>query len=103
MQKSADQATASVSVIISAASSVAVVSKMLEHQVEQLHRLHDLGFRHWFERSRSWQRTHRITRAAQPAAPLAHGRLIGSTKLGSLFFTFPTRALTGQQILSLEG
>jgi hypothetical protein len=36
---------------------VAVVGKMLEHQVEQLHRLRDLGFRHWFERSRSWQRT----------------------------------------------
>jgi hypothetical protein len=25
-----------------------------------------LGFRHWFERSRSWQRTHRITRRRDP-------------------------------------
>jgi hypothetical protein len=39
----------------------------------------------------------------QSAAPLAHGKLIGSTKPGSLFFTFPTRVLTGQHIMSSEG
>jgi hypothetical protein len=49
MQKSADKAMAAVSVVISAARPVAVVGKMLEHQIEQLHRLRDLGFRHWFE------------------------------------------------------
>jgi hypothetical protein len=31
---------------------LAIDGEMLEHQVEQLHRLRDLGFRHWFERSR---------------------------------------------------
>jgi hypothetical protein len=38
---------AAVSVIITAAPPVAVGSKMLEHQVEQLHRLRDLAFWHW--------------------------------------------------------
>src|SRR5436190_17898474 len=66
MQKSADKAMAAVSVVITAARPVAVVGKMLEHQIEQLHRLRDLGFRHWFERSRSWQRTHPITRRRNP-------------------------------------
>ena len=66
MQKSADKAVAAVSVVITAVRPVAVVGKMLEHQVEQLHRLRDLGFRHWFERSRSWQRTHRITSRRNP-------------------------------------
>ena len=63
MQKSADKAVAAVSVIITAARPVAVVGKILEHQVEQLHRLCDLGFRHWFERSRSGQRTAAVSRA----------------------------------------
>src|SRR5277367_2693840 len=49
MQKSADKAVAAVSVIVTAARPVAVVGKMLEHQVEQLHPLCDLGFQHWFE------------------------------------------------------
>jgi hypothetical protein len=53
MQEGADKAMAAVSVIIMAARPVAVVGKMIEHQVEQLHRLHDLGFQHWFDRSRS--------------------------------------------------
>jgi hypothetical protein len=48
MQESADKAVAAVSVVITAARPVAVVGKMLEHQVEQLQRLGDLGFRHWF-------------------------------------------------------
>jgi hypothetical protein len=39
----------------------------------------------------------------QSAAPLAHGKLIDATKPGSLFFTLPTRALTGQQVMSSEG
>jgi hypothetical protein len=51
MQKSADKAVAAVSVIITAARPVAVVGKILEHQVEQLHPLCDLGFQHWFEYS----------------------------------------------------
>src|SRR5205814_9812881 len=51
MQKSADKAVAAVSVIVTATRPVAVVGKMLEHQIEQLHRLCDFGFRHWFERS----------------------------------------------------
>ena len=46
MQESADQALAPVSVIVMAARPVAVVGKMLEHQVEQLHRLCDFLFRH---------------------------------------------------------
>jgi hypothetical protein len=46
MQKSADKAMAAVSVVIAAARPVAVLAKMLEHQVEQLHRLCDLAFRH---------------------------------------------------------
>src|SRR4029077_12563391 len=53
MQKSADKAVAAVSVIITAARPVAVVGKILEHQVEQLHPLCDLAFWHWFECSRS--------------------------------------------------
>jgi len=43
----ADKAMAAISVIITAARPVAVVDKMVEHQVEQLHRLCDLGFWHW--------------------------------------------------------
>src|SRR3954451_20745906 len=46
MQKSADEAMAAVSVVITAARPVAVVGKMLEHEIEQLHRLRDLGLRH---------------------------------------------------------
>jgi hypothetical protein len=46
MQKSADKAVAAISVIITATRPVAVVGKMLEHQVEQLHRLSNLRFRH---------------------------------------------------------
>jgi hypothetical protein len=42
---------AAVSVIVTAARPVAVVGKELKHQVEQLHRLGDLGFQHWFDRS----------------------------------------------------
>ena len=52
MQESADEAMAAVSVVITAARPVAVVGKMLEHQIEQLHRLCYFRFRHWFERSR---------------------------------------------------
>src|SRR5947209_6478264 len=47
MQKSADKAVAAVSIIITAARPVPVFSKMLEHQIEQLYPLRDLGFRHW--------------------------------------------------------
>ena len=51
MQNSADKAVATISVVITATCPVAVVGKMLEHQIEQLHRLRHLVFRHWFERS----------------------------------------------------
>ena len=44
MQQSADKAVAAVSIIITAARLVAVVGKMLEHQIEQLYRLRGLGF-----------------------------------------------------------
>src|SRR5207237_9840592 len=100
MQKSADKAAAAVSVIITAARPVAVVGKMLEHQVEQLHRLCDFRFPHWFDRSRSGVRPGAYHRPPQSAAPLPHGRLIGSTKAGSLFLTFPTRGLTGHATIS---
>ena len=66
MQKSADKAMAAVSVVITAARPVAVVGKILEHQIEQLHRLCDFDFRHWFDRSRSGQRIQRITGRRNP-------------------------------------
>jgi ribosomal protein S3 len=53
MQKSADKAVPAVSVIVAATRPVVVVGKKLEHQIEQLHRLADFGFRHWFDPSRS--------------------------------------------------
>ena len=65
MQKSADQAQAAISVVITATRSVAVVDKMLEHQVEQLDPLCDFGFRHWFGLPMR-QRTHRIMRRPNP-------------------------------------
>jgi hypothetical protein len=40
---------------------------------------------------------------SQSASPRAYGKTTGSTKLGSLFFTLPTRELTGQQVISSEG
>ena len=82
MQKSADKALAAVSVIITAAGPVAVAGKMLKHQVEQLHRLCDFRFRHWFERSRGGNvrtvaRTAAIRSAVltakQPVPPEAKG------------------------------
>src|SRR5690348_18412339 len=79
MQESADKTMAAVSVLITAARPLAVVGKMLEHRIQQLHRLRDLDFRHWFERSRSWQRTHRITRPAIHSATY-YRKLIGSPK-----------------------
>jgi hypothetical protein len=53
MEKSADQAVASISVIITAARPVAVVGKKIEHEVEQLHRFCDFRFGHSFDLSRS--------------------------------------------------
>jgi hypothetical protein len=44
MQESADQAVAAGAVVIAATRPVAVVGKMLEHEIEQLHRLGDLAF-----------------------------------------------------------
>jgi hypothetical protein len=52
MQKSADKAAAAVSVVITTARPVAVVGKMLEHEVEELHRFCDFRFRHWLDRFR---------------------------------------------------
>jgi hypothetical protein len=51
MQKSADKAATAVTVVIAAARPVAVVGKMLEYQVEQLHRLRDVRFGHGLGRS----------------------------------------------------
>src|SRR5262249_38343715 len=70
VQKSGDKAVAAVSVIITAACPVAVVGQILKHQVEQLHRLGDLGFRHWFERS-DWCDTKAYHRPMQSALPSA--------------------------------
>ena len=46
VQKSTDKAAATVAVVITTARPVAFVGKMLERQVEQLHRLCHLRFRH---------------------------------------------------------
>ena len=51
MQQGADKAMAAFSIIIGAARPMAVVGKELEHEVEQLHCLGDLGLQHWFDRS----------------------------------------------------
>jgi hypothetical protein len=66
MQKCANKASAAVSVLITTARPVAVVGKVLEHQVEQLHRLCHLRFRHWVDRSQMRQGTHRITLRRKP-------------------------------------
>ena len=71
MQKSADQTMAAVSVVITAARPVAVVDEMLEHQVEQLHCLCDLSFRHWFELSTRVNEPQRITGGRIRIAALA--------------------------------
>jgi hypothetical protein len=89
MEKSADKAVAAVPVVITAARPVAVVGKMFEHQVKQLHRLDDLGFWHWFERSRCGQQTQRIMGRRNPAAPHGYGKTIGSTRPGSLLVSVP--------------
>ena len=81
--ESADKTVAAVSVI-TAARPVAVVGKMLEHQVEQLHRLGDLGFRHWFERSRSGVRVNPITGRRNPHRCAAHVKAIGDALGGRL-------------------
>ena len=39
----------------------------------------------------------------QSTAPNGYARTIGLTKPGSLFFTLPTRGLTGQQTMPSEG
>ena len=61
MQKSADEAVAAVSVVITAARPVAIIREKLEHQIEQLHGLADVCFGHWFDRSRSWGTRQAIT------------------------------------------
>jgi hypothetical protein len=48
MEKSADQAMAAVAVIVAAARPAAVVGKKLKHEIEQLHCVYDIRFRHWF-------------------------------------------------------
>jgi hypothetical protein len=44
-----------------------------------------------------------LSPAAAIRPRIAYGKTIGSTSLGSLFFTSPTRGLTSQQIMSSEG
>ena len=55
------------------------------------------------ERSRSGVTWKPITGRRDPHRPRVHGKLIGSTRLGSLFLTLPTRGLTGQQIMPSDG
>jgi hypothetical protein len=102
MQKSTDEAMAAVSVIVTAARPVTVVGKMLEHQVQQLHRFCDFRVTHWFDRSRSATEL-----SVSPAAVIGIAarslQNIGLTKSGLLSFTLPTRGLTGQQTISSEG
>src|SRR5215469_8670880 len=62
MQNSADKAVAAVSVVIAAPRPVAIVGKILEQQVEELHRVCNLSLWHWFECSRSWQGIHSFAR-----------------------------------------
>jgi hypothetical protein len=102
-QKRADKAMAAVSVIITAPRPVAVIGKMLDHKVEQLHGLSDLSFRHWLECSRSEVTAEPYHRPPQSAFPRAYGKATGSAKLGSLFLTLPTRTLTGHAIMLSEG
>src|SRR5207248_11527783 len=98
MEKGADKAMAAVAVVITTACPVAVVGKMLEHQVEQLHGLRDVGLRHW-----SWAPdavngpTLSRRRRSTPSAP---GRVIGYTEPASLLLTSPTRGLTGPATIS---
>jgi hypothetical protein len=73
-KQSADKAMAAAAVVIAAARPVAVVGKMVEHQVEQLHRLGDFGFRHWLDHSRSGVRAEAYHRPAQSASPRAYGK-----------------------------
>ena len=56
-----------VSVIVTAPGPVAVVGKKVEHQIEQLHRLADFGFWHWFDPSQS-RVTHEVYHRPQRAA-----------------------------------
>jgi hypothetical protein len=46
MQKSADEALAAVSVVITTAHPVAIIRKKLEHQIEQLHGFANVCFGH---------------------------------------------------------
>jgi hypothetical protein len=90
MQKSADKAAAAVPVVVTTARPVAIVGKMLEHEVEHLHRLCDLRFRHWFERSRCGnERT--VARAAAIAAPCSrqNNRFPRSERLAARLVNFP--------------
>src|SRR5215469_9285165 len=74
MQNRADQAVAAVSVIVTTARPVAVVGKKLEHQIEQLHRLADFGFRHWFDPFRSGVMRVAYHRQQRSASPLPQCR-----------------------------
>jgi hypothetical protein len=75
---------------------MAVVGKELEHEIEQLHCFGDFHLGHCFDRSRPRITTQRTTTAAIRIAARSrqNNRL---DQDGSLFFTLPTRVLTGQQ------
>ena len=81
---------------------MAVVGKELEHKIEQLHGLCGIHLRHRFDRSDP-DNNSAYHQRPRSAAPLAHGKTIGSISDGSLFLTLPTRALTGHATIRSEG
>ena len=59
-----------------------VVGKKLKHQIEQLYRFCEFHFGHWFDRSRSGLRTHRITSRHNPHRCSASKRQLVGTAGG---------------------
>jgi hypothetical protein len=92
-----------VSVIITAARPVAAIGKKLEHEIEQLHRLCDFHFGHWFDAPDPGMTKSAYHRPPRSASPLDYGKTRGSISDGSLSLTLPTRAPTGQEIMSSPG
>jgi hypothetical protein len=80
MQEGADKAMAAVSVIIMAARPVAVVGKMIEHQVEQLHRLQISASNIGLIAPDPDNENEPIKGRRRDASTRAHVKMIGSTK-----------------------
>jgi hypothetical protein len=96
------QGVATVVVIIRASRSVQLIREKLEHQIEPLHRVFDLRYKHSSDRSRFGLTREAHNKSRQPAS-LTNCSRIGSIKIASLFLTLPTRALTGQHVILPEG